>query len=167
MERLDEQDADPELRRTEHDKLLRSWGLEPGAGRGRGRCQGCCPRGRGFRGQRACDPALQSAPQSSSNSSNAVSPTGVRLLQGNQPNPFNPETAIRFTLPEAGEIRLAVYDLSGSLVRELQTGRLEAGVHSVSWNGESGAGRPAASGTYLYRLEWQGHTETGRMTLLR
>ncbi|MFA7332308.1 MAG: FlgD immunoglobulin-like domain containing protein [Candidatus Delongbacteria bacterium] len=166
-ERLDEQDADPELRRAEHDKLLQSWGLEPGAGRGRG--QGCGPRGRSLRGRRPCETAAQAVDPTTAGSGNdrAVATAGLQLLQGNQPNPFNPETSIRFSLPAAGDIRLAVYDLSGSLVRELQSGRLEAGVHSVSWNGESGAGRPAASGTYLYRLEWQGHTETGRMTLLR
>jgi hypothetical protein len=92
---------------------------------------------------------------------------GSLLLLSNQPNPFNPETVIQYTLPEAGEMSLAVYDVSGSLVKELELGSQTAGLHRISWNGETQDGRPAASGTYLYRLNWQGHTETGRMTLLR
>ena len=51
-------------------------------------------------------------------------PRGVLSLEQNVPNPFNPTTSIRFTLPERAELSLQVYDITGALVRELASGRL-------------------------------------------
>lgn len=86
---------------------------------------------------------------------------------GNHPNPFNPETTIRFQLPEPASATLTVFDLQGAQVRTLDLGRLDAGGHQTVWDGLDSQGRPAASGTYLYRLDLPGRSETGRMTLLR
>ncbi|MDP2360371.1 MAG: C25 family cysteine peptidase [bacterium] len=88
-------------------------------------------------------------------------------LEGNHPNPFNPETWIRFQLPDEGETRLVIYNLAGEQVRRIAAGRLAAGTHQVRWDGRSDTGRPVASGHYLARLEWQGQARTQRMLLIR
>lgn len=69
-------------------------------------------------------------------------------LEGNYPNPFNPQTSIRFALPEASHVRLTVYDALGREVKTLVNGMLDAGRHDATFD----AGH-LSSGTYLYRLE--------------
>ena len=70
------------------------------------------------------------------------------VLEANYPNSFNPQTTIRFSVPEASVVKLAVYDVLGREVRMLVDGVREAGVHEVVF--EAG---DLPSGTYLYRLE--------------
>jgi len=93
--------------------------------------------------------------------------TGRLVLGANQPNPFNPSTAIAFALPSAGRARLAIFDVSGRLVRVLVDERLPAGEHRASWNGNDASGTPVASGVYLYQLRLGGDFETRRMMLVR
>ena len=69
-------------------------------------------------------------------------------LESNYPNPFNPQTTIRFSVPESAQVRLIVYDVLGRQVRVLVDGTREAGTHEVVFE----AGN-LPSGTYLYRLE--------------
>ncbi|MFT7699501.1 MAG: hypothetical protein ACI8S7_001329, partial [Candidatus Krumholzibacteriia bacterium] len=88
-------------------------------------------------------------------------------LVGAAPNPFNPATKLSFELAAAGTAILKVYDTSGRLVTTLMNERREAGVHEVVWQGRDAAGRTAASGVYLYRLQVGGFTETKRMTLVK
>jgi len=83
-------------------------------------------------------------------------------LHENYPNPFNPSTTIMIDVPEAGHIRLAVYDLLGHEVAELATGNVEAGRHSYSFDA---SGLP--SGIYLYRLESAAFSQTRQMMLLK
>lgn len=94
-------------------------------------------------------------------------PLAVATLMGNFPNPFNPRTAIRFALPEAMPVRLAVYAVDGRLVRTLVQGTRAAGEHEVVWDGLDEAGRGQPSGTYLYVMDAGIVRETGRMTLVR
>jgi hypothetical protein len=88
-------------------------------------------------------------------------PDRIDLVQ-NYPNPFNPATVIEFTLPEKAEVSLVVYDLLGNKVATLQEGPLDAGHHTVSWNGASNS-----AGIYVYRLQSLGVTETKKMILLK
>ena len=74
-------------------------------------------------------------------------------LEQNFPNPFNPTTTIRFFLPEASDISLKIYNSLGQVVRELSTGNLEAGQHSVIWDGTNRQGSKVASGLYIYQLQ--------------
>jgi|GEM_PF-6756004 len=83
-------------------------------------------------------------------------------LGRNYPNPFNPQTTIQFGLPEAANVTLRVYDMSGRLVQELVNGTLLEGNHEVQF--EAGL---LPSGTYLYRLETPVGVETQVMTLLK
>jgi hypothetical protein len=94
-------------------------------------------------------------------------PPVVRLEQ-NVPNPFNPATAIAYTVPEGGAaVRLDVLDLEGRLVRTLIDGLRPAGRHTATWDGLTRRGTPAAAGVYLYRLESDGRTETRKMALVQ
>ncbi len=87
-------------------------------------------------------------------------------LYANAPNPFNPQTAIRFDLPQAETVRLEVYDVLGRKVRALIQSDLPPGIHRVIWNGRDSRGRQVGSGVYFYRLEAGAYTQTRRMLLL-
>ena len=96
---------------------------------------------------------------------NAV-PTVLRLYPC-QPNPFNPRTTIKYDLPEAGPVRLAVFDLAGRLVRTLVDESMPQGSHEAAWDGRDATGKEVGSGTYLARLEFGGKVEVVRMGLVR
>ena len=89
-------------------------------------------------------------------------------LHANVPNPFNPNTVIRYDLPRPGAVHLNVYDVSGRMIRALVSSPLQgAGEHSVEWNGRDGSGQPVASGVYFYRLETGERTFTRKMVLTK
>ena len=88
-------------------------------------------------------------------------PAEVALL-ANYPNPFNPETTIRYALPQAGKIRLAVYDLLGQEVAVLVDGSRPAGHHTVRFDGED-----LPSGSYVYRLQVGEEVVARTMTLVK
>jgi len=87
-------------------------------------------------------------------------------LEQNQPNPFNPSTVIRFSLPEPTGCRLAVYDLAGRRVRTLLVESLPAGRHRVRWAGLDDQGRRVGSGTYIYELQTDRGRSFRKMVLL-
>lgn len=88
-------------------------------------------------------------------------------IEQNYPNPFNPSTTIRFGIPEASNVRVDVYDLLGQHVATLLSTRLNAGLHSVIWNGKDASGKAVASGVYLYRLETDKFIDAKRMVLTK
>ncbi len=96
-----------------------------------------------------------------------VVPRSTLALGQNSPNPFNPSTRIGFSLPQAGDVTLAVYDLSGRLVRTLLDSRQTAGAHAVRWDGRDDDGSQAASGIYLYRLITDEGTLARKMILVK
>ena len=93
-------------------------------------------------------------------------PSGFAVT-GNFPNPFNPETSIQFTLPEDGVVNLAVYNIMGQKVRELVADTMQAGTHSVIWDGKDDMGNVVSSGIYLSRLISGENVAAGRMLLLK
>ena len=92
---------------------------------------------------------------------------GRVVLGPNYPNPFNPATNLRFSLPRGGHVRLAVYDGAGRLVRELLGEWRGPGDHEVRWNGRDLHGRDVSSGVYYSRLEVADTVITGTLTLIR
>lgn len=88
-------------------------------------------------------------------------------LYPNHPNPFNPETRISFALPEEMRFSLRIYNIFGEQVARLYDGNMTAGAHSVTWDGRNHSGRPVTSGLYLYRLESEQATLSGKMILMR
>ncbi len=69
------------------------------------------------------------------------------------PNPFSNSASLRLSLPTAGRVRVAVYDVSGRSVRVLADGEMAAGNHSLRWDGRDESGRRVANGTYLFKVE--------------
>ena len=88
-------------------------------------------------------------------------PARMALYQ-NYPNPFNPSTNFRYELPEAAEVRLNVYDLTGRLVATLVDGQQAAGTHEVRFDASH-----LSSGIYLYRLQSGSQTLSRTFTLLK
>lgn len=88
-------------------------------------------------------------------------------LEQNYPNPFNPATTIAFSLPEAADARLAVYDVLGRVVKVLVSSALMGGRHEVMWDGTDAAFNSAPSGIYLAHLTAGGFSATRKLVLLR
>jgi len=88
-------------------------------------------------------------------------------LSQNVPNPFNPETTIRFTLPSSERVSLAIYSANGALVRTLVDGVQPTGTHDFTWNGQDSKGNAVSSGVYFYRLTAGKFNETRKMVLLK
>ncbi len=84
------------------------------------------------------------------------------------PNPFNPVTTITYRLACATRVELAVYDVSGRLVRTLTSHRSDDGdIHQVIWDGTSDGGERLPSGIYLLRLLTETSAETRKLVLLK
>ena len=83
-------------------------------------------------------------------------------LDQNSPNPFNPMTEIKFSLPRSMNATLTVYNVRGQSVATLKSGIMSAGQHSVTWDARS-----HASGVYFYRLETPDFSETKKMIMLK
>lgn len=93
---------------------------------------------------------------------------GRPVLYQNRPNPFNPRTTIRFTLPVDGRVSLDVYDAAGRRVAGLMNDELmTSGAHTAEWNGMDDAGHGVASGVYFVRLTQAGVSAETRVVLVR
>jgi len=98
----------------------------------------------------------------------APSPMPATLkLEQSQPNPFNPSTTIRFTLPSRQHVQLAIHNPRGHVVRTLLDEVRDLGPHAIDWDGKDSGGRSAASGVYFYRVTAAGFMETRKMVLLK
>ncbi len=84
------------------------------------------------------------------------------MLYQNYPNPFNPSTTISFLLPQAGQTKIAVYDMLGREVAVLVNDYLESGIHTTSFNAKD-----LSSGVYVYRIESSGFVKAKQMILLK
>jgi hypothetical protein len=74
-------------------------------------------------------------------------------IDANYPNPFNPSTTIRFSIPAAENVKLEVYDLLGRHVATILNRKLDAGRHSVVWDGRGIEGETLSAGVFICRLE--------------
>jgi len=88
-------------------------------------------------------------------------------LTGNYPNPFNPATTIKYSIPEAQNIKVIVYDVNGSKIADLVDSFQSPGTYQVTWNGKNNVGEPVSSGSYFYRLQTQDRIETKKLLLMK
>ena len=88
-------------------------------------------------------------------------------FRGVVPNPFNPLTTISFDVPRTGNVQLAVFDIRGRLVQELVSGQIEAGRHSVQWDGKDQRGHGVAAGVYFARVDDGRTAQTTKMVLAK
>jgi flagellar hook assembly protein FlgD len=88
-------------------------------------------------------------------------------LAANYPNPFNPDTQIRFGLPNSARVNLVIYNLRSQVVRVLVDQEMHAGWHMLRWDGKNEQNQDVASGIYLYILQTDGKRLLRKMMLIR
>ena len=88
-------------------------------------------------------------------------------LYDNYPNPFNPTTQIAVDLPEAATTEITVWNIMGQRVATLYTGDLNAGHHTLNFDGRDSNGKQLTSGMYLYRVAAGKYNATKKMTLMK
>ena len=93
----------------------------------------------------------------------------VFALANNYPNPFNPATTIKYSLPQAADVELTVYNVMGQVVRTLVAEHQSAGRYVVEWDATNDSGHSLSSGMYFYHLEAGGgeFREVKKMLLLK
>jgi C1A family cysteine protease len=96
-----------------------------------------------------------------------AAPPGTLRLDAAWPNPFNPNTNLRYALPRGGEVVVAIHDLQGRLVRVLVRGTQSAGEHQVTWDGRGDDGRSVPSGPYVGRVSAGGQVRSVKLALLK
>jgi hypothetical protein len=93
--------------------------------------------------------------------------SGQLRLRQNDPNPFGGQTAIEFELAAAADVRVEVYDVAGRLVAVLSDDSLDAGEHSVTWDGKDDFGRDVAAGVYFVSVRSEGAELRRKMVRVR
>jgi hypothetical protein len=91
----------------------------------------------------------------------------VTCIRSIYPNPFNPITRITFDLSAQARVELSVFNVAGRKVATLVDRELEAGTHTLVWDGRTREGVVAASGIYFCRLTAGSLVQTKKMVLLR
>lgn len=91
----------------------------------------------------------------------------VTKLTGNYPNPFNPDTNIMFSLKDNSRVRLDIFNTKGEKVISLVNAELEAGQHSIYWNGQDHFGKEVSTGVYFYKFEATDFTSVKKMILMK
>lgn len=115
----------------------------------------------------ADDGGLGTDPRSKSESALESTPAGNASTLGAFPNPFNPTTEFRFSLPEDSHVMLDVYNVGGRRVVTLADRRFAAGEHTVRWDGRGASGRLVANGVYFCRLQAAGTEVTTKVLMLK
>ena len=98
-------------------------------------------------------------------------PNKTELL-ANYPNPFNPETWIPYRLAKTAEVQITIYNINGTVVRQLDLGQKPAGNYAAKsraahWDGHNADGEKVASGIYFYQLRAGGYEHTRRMLIVK
>ena len=101
-----------------------------------------------------------------SNENDPQIPSQFNMSQ-NYPNPFNPSTQFSYTLPESGNIELAIYDIMGKMVYKFHDGFQRAGNHNILWTGVDQNQKTVPSGVYLCQLKMESNTITKKMVMTK
>jgi photosystem II stability/assembly factor-like uncharacterized protein len=105
-----------------------------------------------------------------SSGGDALIPRAFALGQ-NFPNPFNPSTTIKFSVPEGrkdgSRVTLKIYNLRGQLIRTLVDAPRQGGTYSVQWDGKTDSGTESSSGIYIYRISVSDHIASRKMILVK
>jgi hypothetical protein len=94
-------------------------------------------------------------------------PRNYVLSISSYPNPFNPETTVRYTVPSKGRLRIEVYDAHGMRVTTLVDEEKAAGAYTQEWNARDDDGHAVSSGVYFVRLQFKGETRSAKLVLLK
>jgi len=116
----------------------------------------------------ATDRAGNESEAASLDGTHTVSPAAPRTLSVSAyPNPFNPATTIRYTLPGSGPVHVDVFSASGARVRTVVDAQSPAGAFTAGWDGRDDAGWRVASGIYFVRVEHSGATRAYKLVMLK
>ena len=88
-------------------------------------------------------------------------------LIGNYPNPFNPSTNIRFNTAKPGVVNINIYNIRGQKIITILDSFIEAGEHTIIWNGIDEIGRNVSSGVYFYQMKFEDKSHIKRMVLMK
>jgi len=91
-------------------------------------------------------------------------PTATKLDNA-YPNPFNPNTTIRYQLKDAGKVKIEIFNLKGQVLRSFEKGHDAAGHYGIVWDGRDSSGKELSSGVYLYKMSSGGYSETKKVVL--
>ena len=91
----------------------------------------------------------------------------IRDSYENYPNPFNPNTTLRFKVPETTDATISIYNVLGQKVKNFNMPGLSAGHHSVQWDGTNQLGDSIGAGIYFYQIQTKNLVKTSKMTLLK
>ena len=93
-------------------------------------------------------------------------PTEYELFN-NYPNPFNPTTTIKYSVPKVGNVKLRVYNMMGQLIKTLVNDTKAPGFYNIEWNGTNESNSRVASGIYFYRFESGNFVANNKMILIK
>jgi len=97
-----------------------------------------------------------------------LSSENLVLGLSNYPNPFNPSTTIKFSIPMASSVSLEIYNVKGQKVRTLaNNSQYPSGIHHLVWNGRDDHNAPVSSGVYFYKLNTAGKSITKKMLMMK
>ncbi len=88
-------------------------------------------------------------------------------VYGNYPNPFNPTTAIKFSLAKADDVEIEIYNIKGQKVKSLLNEKRDAGQNSVVWNGTDDTNKSVGSGVYFYKIKASTFSKINKMIMLK
>ena len=89
------------------------------------------------------------------------------IIYPNFPNPFNPNTQIRYDLPKDEVVTIQIYDVMGRNIRNLMNNKQFAGYHSIGWDAKNDMGERVAAGMYIYSIQAGMFKATKKMVLLK
>ena len=120
------------------------------------------PSWEGLKCYTCIDPQVLDAEESSL----SVIPENFTLYQ-NYPNPFNPNTTINLNIPTRTYVKLSVYNMLGQEIVRLLDKEMNAGMHTIKWDGKDKSGTEVATGIYLYRLVTDDYVDSKSMLILK
>lgn len=94
-------------------------------------------------------------------------PVVITELKGNHPNPFNPETTIRYSVSANEPVNIEIYNVKGQLVKTLVNEIKSSGNHSAVWNGKDNNNNNVSSGVYFYKMKAGKFSSTKKMILMK
>ena len=95
-------------------------------------------------------------------------PPGITFQTSNYPNPFNPSTTIKYSMPAAGHLKLSIYNVRGQLVKSLIDGNRPAGAdQTIVWDGTNNQGGGVSAGIYFYEARTGGEVKVRKMALVK
>ena len=94
-------------------------------------------------------------------------PVVATELHGNFPNPFNPQTTIRYSVKEATPVTIEIYNVKGQVVKTLVSEAKASGHYTATWNGRDHNNQPVSSGVYFYKMRAGKYSNTKKMILMK